>query len=36
MAVLSSIGGILFWLSFRGLDAEDGALDKVGEGHFES
>jgi hypothetical protein len=27
MAVLSGIGGILFWFSFRQLDAEDAALD---------
>jgi proton-dependent oligopeptide transporter, POT family len=36
MAVLSGIGGILFWFSFRRLDAEDAALDNLGEGHFES
>ncbi|KAI0002460.1 peptide transporter PTR2A [Russula compacta] len=36
MAVLSGIGGILFWFSFRGLDSEDAALDNLGEGHFES
>jgi proton-dependent oligopeptide transporter, POT family len=31
MAVLSGIGGILFWFSFRQLDAEDAALDNHGE-----
>ena len=36
MAVLSGIGGIIFWLSFRRLDAEDAALDNLGDGHFES
>jgi len=36
MAVLSGIGGIIFWFSFRRLDAEDAALDNLGEGHFES
>ncbi|KAI0002442.1 peptide transporter PTR2A [Russula compacta] len=36
VAVLSGIGGILFWFSFRGLDSEDAALDNLGEGHFES
>ncbi|KAI0254495.1 peptide transporter PTR2A [Lactifluus subvellereus] len=36
MAVLSGIGGILFWFSFGGLDAEDAELDNLGEGHFES
>jgi len=35
MAVLSGIGGILFWFSFRRLDREDAALDNLGEGHFE-
>ena len=34
MAVLSGIGGILFWYSFRRLDAEDAALDNIGESHF--
>jgi len=36
MAVLSGIGGILFWFSFRRLDREDAALDNLGESHFES
>jgi POT family proton-dependent oligopeptide transporter len=36
MAALSGIGGIFFWFSFRRLDAEDGALDNLGEGHFET
>jgi hypothetical protein len=36
MAVFSGIGGIFFWFSFRRLDVEDAALDKLGEGHFES
>jgi proton-dependent oligopeptide transporter, POT family len=35
MAVLSGIGGILFWFSFHRLDAEDAVLDNLGEGHFE-
>jgi POT family proton-dependent oligopeptide transporter len=34
MAALSGIGGILFWYSFRRLDAEDAALDNIGESHF--
>ncbi len=34
MAVLSGVGGILFWFSFRRLDADDGALDNIGESHF--
>ena len=34
MAVLSGIGGILFWFTFRGLDGEDAALDNLAEGHF--
>ena len=34
MAVLSGIGGLLFWLSFRRLDAEDAALDNIGESHY--
>jgi POT family proton-dependent oligopeptide transporter len=36
MAVLSGIGGIIFWYSFRELDGEDAALDNLGEGHYES
>jgi len=36
MAALSAIGGVIFWFSFRRLDAEDAALDNLGEGHFES
>lgn len=36
MAVLSWIGGVIFWFSFRRLDAEDAALDNLGDGHFES
>ncbi|KAH9965320.1 proton-dependent oligopeptide transport family protein [Russula dissimulans] len=36
MAVLTGIGGILFWFSFRRLDSEDSALDNLGEGHFKS
>jgi POT family proton-dependent oligopeptide transporter len=36
MAALSGIGGTIFWFSFRRLDAEDGALDNLKEGHFES
>jgi len=34
MAGLSGIGGILFWFSFRRLDGEDAALDKLREGRF--
>jgi POT family proton-dependent oligopeptide transporter len=34
MAVLSGVGGLLFWLSYRGLDAEDAALDNIGESHY--
>jgi hypothetical protein len=34
MAVLSGIGGVLFWFTFRQLDGEDAALDNLGEGHF--
>ena len=34
MGVLSGIGGVLFWLSFRRLDAEDAALDNIGESHY--
>jgi len=34
MAVLSGVGGLLFWLSFRRLDAEDAALDNIGESHY--
>ncbi|KAH9072987.1 putative MFS peptide transporter [Lactarius deliciosus] len=34
MSVLSGIGGVLFWFSFRRLDAEDTALDNIGESHF--
>lgn len=34
MAVLSGIGGVLFWFSFRRLDAEDAALDNIGESHY--
>ncbi|KAI9512004.1 oligopeptide transporter [Russula earlei] len=36
MAVLSGIGGALFWLTYRGLDGEDAALDNLGEGYFSS
>ncbi len=36
MAVLSGVGGILFWFSFRRLDEEDSTLDNIGEGHFVS
>ena len=36
MAVLSWVGGVIFWFSFRRLDAEDAALDSLGDGHFES
>ncbi|KAH9050172.1 oligopeptide transporter [Lactarius hengduanensis] len=34
MSVLSGIGGVLFWYSFRRLDAEDTALDNIGESHY--
>jgi POT family proton-dependent oligopeptide transporter len=34
MAVLSGVGGLLLWLSFRRLDAEDAALDNLGESHY--
>jgi len=34
MAALTGIGGVLFWFSFRRLDAEDAALDNIGESHF--
>jgi hypothetical protein len=36
MGVLSMIGGILFWYTFRRLDSEDAALDAIGDGHFAS
>lgn len=34
MAALSGVGGLFFWLSFRHLDAEDAALDNIGESHY--
>jgi len=36
MAVLSGIGGLLFWFSFRQLDGEDATLDNLAEGYFKS
>lgn len=33
MGVLSTIGGILFWIQFRGLDAEEDALNMLPVGH---
>jgi len=35
MAVLSFIGGILLWLQFRHLDAEEDALNELDTGHFD-
>ncbi|KAI0266401.1 peptide transporter PTR2A [Gloeopeniophorella convolvens] len=35
MAVLSGIGGVLFWFTFRGVDSQDAALDRIAEGHYE-
>jgi len=34
MAVLATLGGVLFWLSFRHLDAEEDNLNELTEGHF--
>jgi len=36
MAVLAFIGGILFWLSVRKLDAQEDELNNLSEGHFDS
>ena len=36
MAMLSGMGGIFFWFSFRRLDGEDAMLDNLRESHFES
>jgi len=36
MAVLSGMGGIFFWFSFRRLDAENAKLDNIRDSHYES
>ena len=35
MAVLSGVGGVFFWLSFRHLDQEEEALNDIQEGHLD-
>ena len=35
MAVLAAVAGILFWLSFRHLDAEEDALNQLATGHVD-
>jgi len=32
-AVLSGVGGVLFWLQFRGLDKQEDALNMLATGH---
>ena len=34
MAVLAAVAGTLFWIHFRHLDAEEDALNNVGEGQY--
>jgi POT family proton-dependent oligopeptide transporter len=34
MAVIALIGGILFWLFVRKLDADEDRLNNLAEGHF--
>ena len=36
MAVLSGMGGIFFWFSFRRLDAENAKLDNIRDSYYES
>lgn len=36
MAVVSTIGGTLFWLSVRKLDAEEDRLNGLSEGHIQT
>lgn len=35
MGVLAAVGGILFWLSVRKLDAEEDRLNSLSEGHLD-
>ena len=35
MAVLSGVGGVFFWFSFRHLDQEEEALNDIQEGHLD-
>ncbi|KAI0037174.1 peptide transporter PTR2A [Vararia minispora EC-137] len=35
MAVLSGVGGVLFWLSFYKLDKEESALNKIPDAHYD-
>ena len=34
MAVLAGVGGILFWLSFHSLDAEEKALNELPDAKY--
>lgn len=34
MAALAGIGGILFWVSFHNLDAEEKMLNELPEAHY--
>ncbi|KAI0055438.1 peptide transporter PTR2A [Artomyces pyxidatus] len=36
MAVLSGVGGVAFWFSFRHLDAEEERLNNLPDAHFEA
>lgn len=35
VAVLAFVGGILFWLSFRKLDKEELALNRIPDGKYD-
>lgn len=35
MGVLSAIGGVIFWISVRKLDADEDNLNNLSEGHYE-
>ena len=36
MGVLAAVAGIMFWFSFRHLDAEEDALNELDEGQLHS
>lgn len=36
MAVVSFIGGVLFWYSFRHLDAQEDELNQLATGHLNA
>lgn len=36
MGVIALVGGILFWLSVRKLDADEDRLNNLADGHFRA